>query len=408
MKILHVIANLASRYGGPPKACFEMARATAQLGHDISIYTTNQDGQTQLRVPIRKTVYKDNVKIRYFPIQTPRFWGYSFPLARELQKRIWSFDIVHIHSLYLFHNMISGHYCRKYNIPYLIRPHGTLDPYIYKRHRFRKSIMELLFERKNFKYSHAINFATEEEMKLASDSPLMLKSKGIVVPLGLDLTEYENLPEYGKFRSKYPGISRNKIVLFFSRINFIKGLEVLTRAFSKVTDFRADVHLVIAGPDNEGFGNKVKKWLADRKNIRIVRHSQDCFRVRDKLSILRDSDIFVLPSYSENFGISVIEAMACGLPVIISDRVNIWREVLHSGAGKVIPCDENLLAESILELLDDKSFDRKMGRKGKALVKERFEWSKIALKLEDVYRTIIQEISANSKDNGSRNSSIRT
>jgi glycosyltransferase involved in cell wall biosynthesis len=390
MKILNVIANLATRYGGPPKVCFEMARTMASLGHSVSIYTTNQDGPNELKVPIGCPLHKDRVEIRYFPIQRPRFWGYSFPLAKELEQMTKYFDIVHIHSLYLFHSMISGHYCRKYNIPYLIRPHGTLDPYIYKRHRLRKSLMELLFERKNFKYSHAINFATEEEKNLASDSPLMLKSKGIVVPLGLDLAEYENLPEYGTFRSKYPGISRNKIILFFGRINFKKGLEVLTRAFSKVTDFRADVNLVIAGPDNEGFGEKVKKLLAEEQILEHVIFT-GLLKGKDKLSILRDADIFVLPSYSENFGISVIEAMACGLPVIISDRVNIWREVLDSGAGKVIPCDASQLAEAILELLDDVVLKEKMSLKGKGLVKERFEWSKIALKLEDVYRTMIQE-----------------
>ena len=368
--------------------CFEMARATAKLGHDISIYTTNQDGPTQLRVPIRQTVCISNVKIRYFPIQAPRFWGYSFPLARELQKMICSFDIVHIHSLYLFHNMISGHYCRKYNVPYLIRPHGTLGPFIHKRHRLRKSIMELLFERKNFRYSHAVNFASEEEMKLASGTRLMLKSRGIVVPLGLDLTEYENLPENGAFRSKYPEINGNKIVLFFSRINFIKGLEVLTTAFSKVANIRSDVHLVIAGPDNEGFGIQVKKWLVDNKILNRTTFT-GMLQGREKLSLLRDSDIFVLPSFSENFGISVIEAMACEIPVVISDRVNIWRDVVNSEAGRVIPPDSDLLAESIIELLDNKDLAQRMGLKGKALVKERFVWDKIAFRLEDVYRTII-------------------
>jgi len=368
--------------------CFEMARAIAKLGHDTTIYTTNQDGSTQLRVPISQTVYKGNVKIKYFPIQTPRFWGYSLPLARELQKMISNFDIVHLHSLYLFHNMICGHFCRKYNVPYLIRPHGSLDPFIYRRHRLRKSIMELLFERRNFKYSQAVHFATEEEMNLASSSELMLKSKGIVIPLGLELTEYDNLPEKGTFRSKYTEINGKKIVLFFGRINFVKGLEILAGAFSKVIDFISDVHLVIAGPDNEGFENKVKKWLADRKILDRATFT-GLLQGRDKLSVLQDADIFVLPSYSENFGISVIEAMACGLPVVISDKVKIWREISNSGAGKVISCDENLLAESILELLNDKGLAKQMGLKGKKLVKERFEWSNIAYKLEDVYSKIV-------------------
>ena len=83
MNILYVIANLAPRYGGPPKACFEMARAMAKLGHNVSIYTTNQDGLIELKVPIGSPFHKEGVVIRYFPIQRPRFWGYSFPLARR-------------------------------------------------------------------------------------------------------------------------------------------------------------------------------------------------------------------------------------------------------------------------------------------------------------------------------------
>lgn len=388
MKILYVIANLAPRYGGPPKACFEMARAMAELGHNVSIYTTNQDGPTELKVPIGYPSNKDDVEIRYFPIQRPRFWGFSFPLAIELQRETRLFDIVHIHSLYLFHNLISSHYCRKYDVPYLISPHGALDPLIYKRHRFRKSLMEILFERRNFKYSYVVNFATEEEMKRASRSRLMWKAESTIVPIGINLCEYENLPEYGSFRSEYPEIEDNKIVLFFGRINFIKGLEILAEAFSEVADFRSDVILVIAGPDNEGYGNKIKQWLAEKGISDRVKFT-GMLQGKDKLSILRDADIFVQPSFSENFGISVIEAMACEIPVVISDRVNIWREVSKKGAGLVIPCDANKLAKSILQLLDNSVSARRMGLKGKLLVKEQFEWSKIAPKLENVYRNIM-------------------
>lgn len=139
MKILHVIANLAPRYGGQPKACFEMVRAVAGLGHDVCIYTTNQDGPVELDVSINQLVFKDGVEIRYFPIHHPRFWGCSIPLARALRKAIRKYDIVHIHFLYLFHNMVAAHYCRKYNVAYLIRPYGNghLSTYAANYHQGR-------------------------------------------------------------------------------------------------------------------------------------------------------------------------------------------------------------------------------------------------------------------------------
>ena len=387
MKILHVIANLAPRYGGPPKACFEMASAVAGLGHAVSIYTTNQDGPVELDVPVGQPVFKDGVEIRYFPIQHPRFWGFSIPLAQALRKTIRDYDIVHIHSLYLFHNMVAANYCRKYNIPYLICSHGTLDPYIYKRHRLRKSIMEFLFERRNIRNAAAIHFITEEEKEIAA--PYICGTPGIVVPLGLNLSEYENLPDRGTFRSMHPETRDKKIVLFFGRLNFKKGLDILAQAFGRVAKKRDDVCLVLAGPDNEGFGDKVRLWL-NKEGVLARAIFTGMLLGKDKLAVLQDADMFVLPSYSENFGISVVEAMACGLSVIISDKVNIWREVKESGAGKVAPCDADRFAEIILELLDNPEMARQMGEKGKALVKERYQWSKVALAMEGrVYRSII-------------------
>src|SRR5664280_2564487 len=156
MKILHVIANLAPRYGGPSKACWEMARAVAQLGHEVSIYTTNQDGPGELAVPLDEPVRQDGVEISYFPIQAPRFWGTSLPLALALRRKVPAFDLAHIHSLYLFHNLVAGHYCRRYATPYLVRPQGILDPFIYRRHRWRKRVMELLFEHRNIRRAAAL------------------------------------------------------------------------------------------------------------------------------------------------------------------------------------------------------------------------------------------------------------
>ena len=386
MKILHVIANLAPRYGGPSKACLEMAQAVKALGHMVTIFTTNQDGSAVLDVPTGLPVNRNGVEIRYFPIQYPRFFGTSIPLANALREKIKDFDIVHIHSLYLFHGMISGYYCRKFNIPYLIRPHGTLDPFIYKRHRFRKFIIESLFENKNIKYATAIHFTSKEEKRLAEQ--YVFNTPSIIVPNGLYFSEYKNLPQLGTFRSQYPETIGKKIILFFGRINFKKGLDILVRSFGKIAKTRDNVHLVITGPDNDGFGDKVRGWLKEQEILDRATFT-GMLLDKDKLSVLRDADIFVLPSYTENFGISLIEALVCGLPVVISDKVNLWREVKKNGAGLVAACDSDRFAEMILYLLDNPDDARMMGKNGNALVKERFQWSNVALSLEDAYHSIV-------------------
>jgi glycosyltransferase involved in cell wall biosynthesis len=386
MKILHVIANLAPRYGGPSQACWEMARAVARLGHQVSIYTTNQDGPGELAVPVDRPAWRDGVEVRYFPIQAPRFWGTSLPLALALRRKIPASDLVHIHSLYLFHDLVAGHWCRRFRVPYLVRPHGTLDPFIYRRHRWRKRLMELLFEHRNIRRAAALHFTTAAEAKLAV--PFTFQTPGLVVPLGINFEDFAVLPEPGKFRRRYPEIGDRHIILFFGRVNFKKGLDLLAQAFGAVARRRPDVHLVIAGPDNEGWGGRVRTWLDEQGALDRTTFTGMLLGA-EKLAVLRDASLFVLPSYSENFGLAVIEAMAAGLPVIISDQVNIWREVQASGAGMVIPVDSGALADQILELLNEPETARRLGQQGRSLVQAQFEWPRIARSLAAAYTRII-------------------
>jgi glycosyltransferase involved in cell wall biosynthesis len=388
MKILHVIANLAPRYGGPSKACWEMARAVAQLGHEVSIYTTNQDGPGELEVPVGQPVWQEGVEIRYFPIQAPRFWGTSLPLALGLRRKIPASDLVHIHSLYLFHDLVAGHYCRGYGIPYLMRPHGTLDPFIHRRHRGRKRLMELWFENRNIRGAAALHFTTAQEAELAE--PYTFGTPGLVVPLGVGNDEFAVMPEPGSFRRRHPEIGDKPIILFFGRINFKKGLDILAQAFGVVARQRQDVHLVIAGPDNEGWGGRVRTWL-EEEGVGARTTFTGMLLGPERLAVLRDASLFALPSYSENFGLAVVEAMAAGLPVIISDQVNIWQEVEAGGAGRVIPCNAAALADQILDLLEHPEAAQHMGQKGRALVQERFQWPRVGRSLAEAYVRIIDE-----------------
>lgn len=387
MKILHVIANVAARYGGPSKACLEMAAATAARGHDVSVFTTNQDGSGVLDVPLDAPVMHDGVKVNYYPVHFPRFFVTSMPMASALKNRLKEFDLVHVHSLYVFHGLVAGHYCRKYRIPYIVRPHGTLDPYIHSRKRPKKAIAEVLFENRNLRHASTIHFTAADEMTLAA--PYIQGNQGMVVPLGINTGEYENLPEKGLFRKQYPQTEGKRILLFLSRINFKKGLDLLVKAFAQIMKERDDVHLVIAGPDNEGFGENVRSWIAEEgigENITFT----GMVLGDDKLSLFRDADIFILPSYSENFGISVVEAMACGLPVIISNKVNIWREVQAGGAGFVVDCNAKDLAGAISDAVANPDATAAMGQNARKFAALQFDWTQVAAKLESAYEDVLQ------------------
>lgn len=386
MKILHVIANLAPRYGGPSKACQEMACAQARLGNEVSIYTTNQDGNRELFVPTDRVVRQDGVSIRYFPIQHPRFWSTSLPLARSLKEKIPDVDIVHIHSLYLFHTAVSALYCKKFQIPYIIRPHGTLVPYIYKRHRFRKLIVENFFQNRVIRYASGIHFITEEEKRLGEK--YTFGAPGFVVPIGLEAEEYEKKVAKAKLFSRFPELTGKKIILFLGRVNFIKGMDILVGAFSAVARERDDVHLLIAGPDDSDYGKKVTAWLK-KEDVYKKTTLAGMLQGEEKLEAFYYSSVFVLPSYSENFGIAVLEAMACGLPVVVSEKVNLWPMVVAAKAGLVAPCDAEMFSRKVLSILSDDNLARQMGMNGKALVRNQFCWHEIASKLISVYSSLI-------------------
>lgn len=384
MKILHVIATIAARDGGPSKACFEMARTVARRGHEVSIFTTNMDGPSVLDVPVSDPVVRDGVTLRHFPVRFPRFWGTSPEMARALEEAIPQFDVVHLHSLYLYHDKVVGRICRKTNTPYIMRPHGTLDPYLHKRRRMRKLLMEMWFQNGVTRGASKIHFTTEEEMQLAA--PWVFGRPGVVIPNGLDMSEYADLPPRGEFRAKHPQIGEKPIVLFFGRLNFKKGLDILTRAFADMADAVPDVQLVIAGPDG-GMRDKTEAWI-DEYGLRDRTIFTGMVTGQDKLDLLTDADLFVLPSYSENFGISVIEASACRLPVAISDKVNLWHEVAAVDAGWVTPAEPVPFRMAMQDALSDLDVAREKGVRGRQLVADRFDWSSIGEALEEVYREL--------------------
>jgi len=365
-----------------------MARALAARGHEVDIYTTDYNGpQSRLDVPSNRLIHNDSVSIYYFHADTLRGWhSVSFSMMRALKNKLQRYDIVHNHSLYMFHDLIVGYYCRKYNIPYLIRTCGVLDPYIFKRHRWRKAVFERLFERRNLRHAAALHFTTEEEKYLAEQS--LPFSGGIVVPLGIYIDDYTTLPSSGIFRKIYPKLEGKKVILFFSRINFKKGLDLLIPAFARVASERDDVHLVLSGPDNEGYGEKVRVWIHDWDLEQKVTFT-GMLQGETKLAALQDADVFVLPSYSENFGIAVLEAMASCLPVVITNKVNIWREIVSADAGIVVDCDVPQLAAKLLELLKSPDRCAEMGRRGKELVTERYTWANVARMLEENYQYIL-------------------
>jgi glycosyltransferase involved in cell wall biosynthesis len=397
MKILHVIPTLGPLAGGANVSCFELCRALAELGEDVTIFATDVDVPRDIPSGVKDLV-KGGVRLRFFPIFGPRAYPVSIPLVRALLETIPRCDVVHIHSMYRFHLPATAFLCHWFNVPYVVKPHGSVDPYMYSHKRFRKRIHEWLFDGPAYRAAAAIQFTAGDEMRLAYSTGFFERNEksGVVIPNGVVIPEglqpgkngtYVNEIERRRLLDQFPALVGRKIILFLGRINFKKGFELLVPAFTEVLKKHPDSMLVIAGPDNEGYGQKVRKWLSD-EGVSDKSIFTGMLSGSTKAAMYAIADVFVLPSYSENFGVAIAEAMLAGCPVIISNRVNIWQEIADADAGLVINCDAGELTNAITSVLEQPPLSETLRRNGRSLVLQKFTWGKIAPQMLQLYKSL--------------------
>jgi glycosyltransferase involved in cell wall biosynthesis len=388
LRILHVQETLSPRFGGPASVLPQLTEAQVSAGHEVVIATTNADYPRGIyREPGWDALSNGKVPVLYAPVEYEPL-RVSLGLARYLRRHLTTFDIVHIHGLYRFPTTIAARLCRHYSTPYIIRPHGSLDPFLHSRSTRGRIRLKRQYERwldlPNLNAAGAIHYTAEDERDRAQF--LELKARAFVVPNGLDFAPYENRPERGPIRARL-GLGDAPIVLFIGRLHPKKGLDLLIPAFEKVRQVKPDAHLVIAGPENDGHGSEVRGWVQEHELTDAV-HFLGLLEASDVLQAYVDSDVFALSSYTENFGMTVVEAMACGLPVVISDQVNIHPEVTRASAGFVTRCESDEISQALLELLTDEKLRYRMGAAGRELVRHRYAWSKVVDALDAEYSIV--------------------
>jgi glycosyltransferase involved in cell wall biosynthesis len=391
IRVLHVSAALAPNLGGPSKVAVELCEALAARGAAVTLFSTNLGEQGRWRpftspalldVATDRSTWLNNVERRYFDVRWPSRFAFCPDMNRALRERMGEFDVVHVHSLYQFTTAVACHHARRRGVPYLVRPHGTLDPYLRRRHMTRKTVYDRLVQRDHLDCAAAIHCTSEGELGLIR--PLGIRAPGVVVPLGLNPEEFADPPPRGRFRALHPELHDRRLIVFLGRLTPKKGLDLLVRAFALVARDRDDAHLVIAGPDDHGFERRVRDLL-ETMDLRDRATITGMLLGAEKRALLGDADVWVLPSYTENFAMAAVEAMACGLPVVLSDRVDIHGEVTRAGAGLVVPCDAGLVAAAISRVLDDAALARGLARAAADLVRTRFTWDAAATQLIRVY-----------------------
>lgn len=387
LRILHAISTLSPAAGGPPVGVLAMARALAALGHDVSIHCTDH-GMSEEAVRAVMLESTDSMHIVVHRHVTPGAVTRhaSIGLWRALAHEIPRSDVVHLHSLYMFQDWVVRRECRRAGIPYIMQPHGALDPFLHAHHRWRKTIAETIFQNNVTRDATLIQFTSRVEEDLAR--PFTFDRRGIVVPVGVELERYENLPAKHHFRTHYPEIRNRRIVLFLGRLNFKKGLEILVPAFAAVLSRHEDVHLVIAGPDG-GFAATTRE-LGEKWGISGNMTLTGYLSNERALEALAAADIFVLPSHTENFGMAAAEALAAGVPSVLSREVQIAPAAAQEGACLAIPVEISAWTEAIIQLLSDPRAAREMGDRAKKYAIKTYSWPSIALEFVKAYRLAIE------------------
>lgn len=388
MNILQVVPYFvpAWNYGGPLQVAYGLSKELVKRGHKITVYTTDAFNATS-RVKDKKEVI-DGVEIKRFKNLSNALafkYNVSLPLGMfpELRRTLSSFDIVHLHEYRTILNIAVHHYAKKYGIPYVLQAHGSVPRRLTKQNL--KKLYDNLWGYRILKDATKVIALTQIEAEQYKSMGIM-KDKIEIVPNGVDLSGFRELPKRGEFRRKYSIGENEKIILFLGRIHIIKGLELLVKAYAQLLKVLAKVKLVIAGPYDR-YLLQLEQLIADLKIGNEVIFIGPLFG-DDKLQAYVDADVYVLPSASEGFPITVFESCACGTPVIITDRCNIG-DIVASQAGIVIPYDEGQLTEALLSMLSDDKMRQYFGNKGKLLVRDKFNWENIAEQVEKIYSTIL-------------------
>lgn len=400
MKILHIVPTYlpAYRYGGPIKSVHGLNKWVAKEGAEVTVYTTNIDGGDDLQT---KTDIIDGVKIYYFKASRfLRSWFYSRDLRLALRDSLKDFDIIHITSVFLSASYFGAKYAKRFNKPYIISPRGSLiTELIEKKSSFKKKLYISLIEKKNLSGASAIHFTTELEKEEYLKLGLPL-NKAIVIANGVEMEKKlvnSNEELKSEFRIKFNIPGNAKIVLSLGRLNWKKGFDTLIPAFAEVVrqennrtiEQENNLVLVIVGGDDEGYKKEIQLLTTHHQlPTNSVIFTGD-LRGEDKAAAYQSADMFVMPSYSENFGGSVVEAMARSVPVVITEGVGITPDVREAKAGIVIEKNEEQLAKAILGLLRDDDLRKALGERGRKLVEEKYSWPNIAKKWLAAYNELV-------------------
>lgn len=379
MRYLHVISSLNPEGGGPAEGVLQLTQASQRQGHEVEIATLDAPG----------TARDAGHGCRVHDLGPPHLgrYAYSLRLLPWLQRTARQYEAVVVHGLWQYHGLAVRQALQGTGVPYFVFTHGMLDPW-FRRSYPLKHAKKLLYwpwaEYRVLRDARAVLFTCEQERLLARQSFALYRANEAIAPFGSPVPPGDAQAQRRAFLDRWPELAGHRLLLFLGRIHPKKGCDLLVEAFARICQQRPDLRLVMAGPDPLQWRDELQR----RAGTAADRITWTGMLTGDlKWGALRAADAFVLPSHQENFGVAVTEALSCGVPVLISREVNIWREIDEAGAGLV--AGDTLEGTSDLLrrwLMLDETAHQRMARSGLQLFEDSFRIDAAARSLVEVMR----------------------
>lgn len=379
MRVLHIIEGLAPWRGGLSRAPAHLSQALRGQGIDGEIITTTLPMDGEIFQP-------EGVEVQAFPRKVLRAWGYAPHLSQAIKAAIQRADLIHVHGLWCYPHLVTSRAAWSARKPYVVCPHGMLDEWALNQGRFKKRIYANLIEWQTLRRAAVIHALGESEA--ANIKRLGIATQVVTIPNGVNEAEFARLPDRQVFIRKHPMLADKTIFLFLGRIHPKKGVTLLAKAFGEVASARPDVALVMAGPDEASSQEQMEACMdAEGAAGRYI--FTGLLETGERMEALAAADVFILPSYSEGFPIAPIEALAAGVPVIVTAACNIPGIEEHK-VGLISTTEASSLSQTMIKLADDPTLRKQMGANGRAMVSNTYTWDKIAAQMTTVYQNILR------------------
>ena len=335
-------------FGGVCESGYGLSNALARAGISVDVVTSDATKGTRISLVDFENLERERLRINPFKYSFSEKSCFSFSAKRVIKNLVAESDLIHVNGIYTHPATLGARCARQAGKPHLVAVRNGLDPWMMRINRLKKMLGFKLYVQADLKGATCIHTTAQQEIDACL--AMGINRPFTIIPNGINASAFSELPEPEYAEELWPVLKDRRVILFLSRLSKQKGLDIIIPSWNRIMKKHPDAILVIAGPDYQGYGDFVRN-LANKSYCSDEIIFTANVTGQKKLALYSRANIFVLPSYTENFGNVVAEALACGVPVVTT-QATPWKEVEEFNCGRWVPVDEDAIIGRLDELLN--------------------------------------------------------